>query len=261
MATPEQRPAQAKDHQSVCPKSPAKQKQTPTSTDVPPKSPCKSKQQPIDETTTRLTRVALRSPQVVASNQIKSPGKPKVKCSYCSKEVELLLSHFKRSKGACGTPEEIKALEEEARERKKEQNCGHSKEYYKKHSLEKKPASPGRPNVKCKYCGKAVELPLRHYKRSNGTCGTSEDIKALEAEARIRKMEQNRGHSKEYYKEHTPEKKAASKNSYHNNPEKKMEAMTTYNEEHRRHQKGHVQQSMWNPRHHPMMSISVQYVR
>ena len=211
-------PAQAKDQQSVCPKSPSKRKQTPTSTDVPPKSPWKSKQHPMDETTTRLTGVTLRSPRVVASNQTMSPGKPKETCKYCSKEVELLLSHFKRSKGACGTPEEIKALEAEARERKKVQNRGHSKEYYKKHTPEKKSASPGKPMFKCKYCGKLVELLLSHYKRSDGKCGTPDDIKALEAEARERKMEQNRGHSKEYYKKHTPEKK---------------EAMTTYNEKHR----------------------------
>ena len=95
----------------------------------------------------------------MASADPTSPGKPKVTCKGCGKEVQKLLSHLKRTKGPCKDNYDMDALEAENKRLHREQMATRnrklyhddpgqssrkkaaSRKYYKKHSAEKKAAS------------------------------------------------------------------------------------------------------------------------
>ena len=92
--------------------------------------------------------------------------------------------------------------------------------------------SPRKKKTKCKVCSKSFSLFLSHLMRSD-KCGAKYDLDVIEAEEKRQRRDRKAVYDKEYYNQHTPEKKAASKRLYQDNPEKKKETMAAYNEKHR----------------------------
>ena len=107
--------------------------------------------------------------------------------------------------------------------------------------------TPSKAKIKCKGCGKEVQLLLSHLERTNDSCKDAYDMEALRAEAKQLHKEQmaarkrdlyrndpneapkKRASSREYYKTHTPEKRAASREYYETHSPQKKASMEDYN--------------------------------
>ena len=92
--------------------------------------------------------------------------------------------------------------------------------------------SPLKERVTCQGCGKEFTLLLSHLERTK-SCQKSYDMPTMRQEANALTKERKAQRSRDHYKEHSEEKKAAAKRLYEENPEKKKVAMTAYNEKHR----------------------------
>ena len=97
------------------------------------------------------------------------------------------------------------------------------------------PKSVTEEKVKCKSCGKDVTKLLSHLLRTT-SCQESYDMNAMKEEAKTLTKVRKAQRSRERYQNiplHASQKRDAARKLYKENPERKKEAMRTYNSEHR----------------------------
>ena len=96
--------------------------------------------------------------------------------------------------------------------------------------------SPAKQKVTCRGCGKRVQLLLSHLERTTKPCKALYDMEVLHAEAARLHKEQMATRNRERYHsdpKESPKKRAASKEYYDNHTPEKKGAMSVYNQTHK----------------------------